>query len=127
MDSVPGPGRSHLLWNNKAYLPPRLSPHSKAPSRTYWAYVLQMLKPTPQSPCSTARQATPLRRPHRALESSLCSPPLDKASSQQLRPSAIKNKEFFKRSQEVSISLVGISPPLKRLISVPLPVGLALH
>ena len=30
MDLVPGPGRPHLLWNNKEYVPPVLSPYSKA-------------------------------------------------------------------------------------------------
>ena len=91
--SSPGPGRSHMPWSNKAHAPQLLSLHSRAREP-------QLLSPctttteahVPWSPCSATREATAMRSTCTATKSSPRSPQLEKARTQQRRPSAAKNK-----------------------------------
>ena len=62
MGSIPGPGRSHMPWSNKARVPQLLS-------LCYGAQEPQLLSPCaattearrPESPCSATREATAMR------------------------------------------------------------------
>ena len=91
--SSPGPGRSHM---------PR---EQLSPSATTTEPVLQSLRtttteptchnywsPCTQSPCSPTREATAMRSPRTTTKSSPRSPQLEKACTQQQRPSAAQNK-----------------------------------
>ena len=78
--SIPGPGRFHMLWGNKAS-------------------VLALLKLAPQSWGSPARVATAVRSPSTTMKSSSPrSPQPEKVHVQQKRPGMAKNKPktFFK-------------------------------
>ena len=64
MGLSPGPGRSHMLWSNKARAPQLLSLHSRARepqllSLRATTTEAHMLK----SPCSIKREATAMRSP----------------------------------------------------------------
>ena len=83
--SSPGPGRSHRPQINCA---PQLYPCN----HNYWVCVPQLLKPMCLEPCSAAREVTTVRRLRISTKSSPCLPQLEKARTQQQRPSADKNK-----------------------------------
>ena len=60
--------------------------------RSGWAREPQLLSLRVWSLCSATREATTMRSLHTATKSSLCSPQLEKARTQQRRPNASKNK-----------------------------------
>ena len=87
--SNPGPGRSHMLRNNKARAPQLLRLCSRA-------YEPQLLSPRATTTeahmpraCALQREATAV---HTVTKSSPRSPQLEKALAQQRRPNAAKNK-----------------------------------
>ena len=80
MGSIPGPGRFHMPWVNWACVPQLLG----LCAATAEAHV-------PRTPCSTAREATPLRKPGTTSVGRPCSLQLEKARVQQWRPSAAQN------------------------------------
>ena len=57
---------------------------------------------TPCSPCPTAREATTMRSPHTSRKSNPCSEQLEKACTQQRRPTTCKLNEgfFFKYTKQ---------------------------
>ena len=57
---------------------------------------------TPYSPCPTAREATTMRSPHTSRKSNPCSEQLEKACTQQRRPTTCKLNEgfFFKYTKQ---------------------------
>ena len=75
---ISAPRRFHLSRGNQATAPQLLSLHSPAPA--------------PQGPCSTAREAAPLRSLWTTVRSSPCSMRLEKARAEQRRSGAAKNK-----------------------------------
>ena len=68
-----GPERSHMAWRSKAH-------------------ELRLLKPVCLEPLFPTREATEVRSPCTAMESSPLPLQLDKACSQQRRPSTARNK-----------------------------------
>ena len=91
--SSPGPGRSHMPRSNKAHVPQLMSLRSRACKP-------QLLTPrvttteahAPRAPARQQREATARRSLLTTMKSSPRSPQLEKASAQQQRPNAAKNK-----------------------------------
>ena len=48
--SIPGPGRSHMPWSNKAHAPHYWACALEPVSHNYWAHVPQLLKPAHLEP-----------------------------------------------------------------------------
>ena len=81
--SIPGQGRSHVLWSNWDHAPWLLNPHAVTSESTccnHWS-------PCAYSACSTTREATTVRSPSTETKSSSCSPQLDKACVQRIHNS----------------------------------------
>ena len=57
VDLIPGPGRSHMVWNNKAYAPQLLSLCSRA-------WELQLQKPGCPRACAPQQEKSPLWEAH---------------------------------------------------------------
>ena len=72
MGSIPGPGRFRMPWVNWVWVPQLLS----LCAATAEAHV-------PRTPCSAAREATPVRKPGTTTVSRPCSLQLEKACVQQ--------------------------------------------
>ena len=71
-------------------------------SHNYWARMPQLLKPVCLEPCSTTREATPMRSPRTTTKSSPHLPQLEKAQVQQQRPNAAKKMKTKKTVWEVN-------------------------
>ena len=92
--SIPGLGRSPMLQGSQAHGPQPLSLCSGAQEPHCWAHVSQLLSPyatttevcVPWSPCSTTKKPPPWEALTLQLESSPCSPQLEKACAHQWRP-----------------------------------------
>ena len=90
VDSIPGPGRSHMPRSNEVRVLQLLHP-------PFRAHEPQILKPPHLELCTTIRHATAMRHPSAARKCSPCSLQLEKAQAKQQRARAAKNK-FFKNS-----------------------------
>ena len=78
-DSVPGPGRFHMLQSNKAH----------GPQQSPWAAATEAPVPSPGS----AREATTMGSLHTTMKSGPRLLQLEEACEQQQRPSATKNNK----------------------------------
>ena len=102
--SIPGPGRAHMPWSIYARVPQLLSLCSEARE-------LQLLSPCtstpeallPQPPCSATKEATAMRSPHTAAESSLCSPQREKKPVQQQRPKNTDSQKYIHSFKKIII------------------------
>ena len=88
MDSIPGPGRFHMLWAAKPMHHNYWSLRAEgSTSHNYWARVLQLLKCVPRA-CAPQQ-----KKPHWQA----CSPQLEKTHMQQqnyVQPKIILKKEM---------------------------------
>ena len=94
--SIPSQGGSHILWGSQTHLPQQL--------RLLWSTCVTFIEPRHcnfQSQCSAKEK--PLQRETQTpqLESSPCSPQLEKAYPEQQRPSTAKNKQISKNIRRV--------------------------
>ena len=104
MGSIPGPGIFHMLWSNYARVPQLLSPCSRALE----PQLLSLCAATTEArrPRTCAMQQEKPQEAHTLQESSPHSRQLERACTQQGRPSATKtdNKKEKPETNLVSIN-----------------------